>query len=121
MLSKYVFASITMISAIVAAPAATAHAKLQASQPAAASELANSPKEIRLQFNERLEPAFSKIELIDAKAALLPLPKIEFDKSDPKVMFASVPALRPGQYRVRWSVMAHDGHKVKGEFAFSVK
>lgn len=121
MISRKLFAAIAIVGAIAAAPAANAHAKLQASQPAASSELAGAPKEIRLQFNERIEPAFSKIELVDAKATLLPLSKIEFDKADPNVMFASAPALRPGLYHVRWTVMAHDGHKVKGEFAFRVK
>lgn len=121
MTSKRLLAAATLVVASVAAPAAYAHARLQASQPAASSALASSPKQIRLQFNERLEPAFSKIELVDAKDALLPLPHAEFDKADPKAMFAPVPPLRPGQYRVRWSVMAHDGHKVNGEFAFSVK
>lgn len=121
MMFKYSLAAISFIVTSAAAPAAFAHAKLQASQPAASSVLASSPKEIRLQFNERLEPAFSKIELVDAKDALLSLPKVEFDKTDPKVMFAPVQALRPGQYRIRWSAMAHDGHKVKGEFAFRVK
>lgn len=121
MISKHVLAAVALVAASVATPAALAHAKLQTSQPAASSELASSPKQIRLQFNERLEAAFSTIQLVDAKDAVLPLPKMEFDKTDPKVMFATVPPLRPGQYRVRWSVMAHDGHKVKGEFAFRVK
>lgn len=121
MTSKSLLTAVALLVAIAAAPIAFAHAKLQVSQPAASSELASSPKEIRLQFNERLEPAFSNIQLVDAKDALMPLPKIEFDKAEPSTMFAAVPPLRPGQYRVRWSVMAHDGHKVKGEFAFLVK
>lgn len=118
---KQLLETFVLVIAGAAAPSAFAHAKLQMSQPAASSELAGSPKEIRLQFNERLEPAFSKIELVDAKDGVLPLTKTGFDKTDPKALFATPPPLKPGQYRVRWSVMAHDGHKVKGEFAFRVK
>ena len=103
------------------ASTAQAHAKLEASQPKAGSELASSPKEIRLQFNEKLEQAFSKIQLVDAKDVELALPKAELDKADPKVMFTTVPALQPGQYRVRWSTMTNDGHKAKGEISFRVK
>lgn len=118
---QHIVAAVTLVAASAMPPAAFAHARLQTAQPAASSELASSPAQIRLQFNERLEPAFSKIELLDAKDATLPLPKAEFDKADPTVMFARTPQLKPGQYRVRWSVMAHDGHKVKGEYAFRIK
>ena len=36
-------------------------------------------------------------------------------------MFAPVPGLAPGPYQVGWTAMTHDGHKVKGQYAFSVK
>ena len=121
MTTKNLLAAITLVIGTAAMSAAQAHAKLEASQPQAGSELASAPKEIRLHFNEQLEPAFSKIQLVDAKDAELPLPKAELDKGDPKVMFTTVPALAPGQYRVRWSTMTHDGHKTKGEIAFRVK
>jgi methionine-rich copper-binding protein CopC len=108
------------VSAVAGAPA-QAHAKIESSQPAAGSELQVAPKEIRLKFNEALEPAFSKIMLVDAKDAEIALPRIALDKDDPKVMFTAVPALPAGQYSVRWSTMTHDGHKVKGQFAFRIK
>lgn len=119
--TKHILATLILAACGAGMSAAQAHAKLEASQPKADSELASSPKEIRLKFNEKLEPAFSKIQLVDAKEAELPLPKAELDKADPKVMFTAVPPLQPGQYRVRWSTMTHDGHKAKGEIAFRVK
>jgi methionine-rich copper-binding protein CopC len=119
MITKNLLAAFVLCGA--AASAAQAHAKLEASQPRAGSELASPPKEVRLHFNEQLEPAFSKIQLVDAKDAELPLPKAELDKADPKVMFTTLPLLQSGQYRVRWTTMTHDGHKTKGEIAFRVK
>lgn len=119
--TKNLIAALAIAAAGLAAPAVQAHAKIAASQPKADSELQAAPKEIRLKFNEALEPAFSKIELVDAKEVAIALPKIELDKNDPKVMFTAVPALHPGQYRVRWSTMTHDGHKAKGQFAFRIK
>ncbi|MDL2354367.1 MAG: copper resistance protein CopC, partial [Pseudomonadota bacterium] len=80
-----------------------------------------APKEIRLHFNENLEPAFSKIELASGKGVAVALPKTDIDKGDRKVMFAAVPPLPPGQYQVRWTAMTFDGHKTKGQFAFRVK
>jgi methionine-rich copper-binding protein CopC len=121
MSTRNLIAAFTLAAAAAAGSSAQAHAKIESSQPAADSELQVAPKEIRLKFNEALEPAFSKITLVDPKGAEVSLPKIALDKSDPKVMFTAVPALPPGQYRVRWSTMAHDGHKAKGEFAFRIK
>lgn len=119
--AKNLIAGIAVVAAGVTASAAQAHAKIESSLPKADSELQTAPKEIRLKFNETLESAFSKIQLVDAKDAEIVLPKVALDKSDHKVMFAAVPALPPGQYRVRWSTMTHDGHKTKGQFAFRIK
>ncbi|WP_426175299.1 copper homeostasis periplasmic binding protein CopC [Massilia sp. TWR1-2-2] len=100
---------------------AQAHVKIDTAEPKADSELSAAPKQIRLHFNETLEPAFSKITLFDAKSAAIKLPKTVIDKADIKTMSAQLPALRAGQYLVRWSTMSRDGHKVKGEYRFNVK
>lgn len=107
--------------ASLAAPLAHAHAKIDAAEPKAGSELASAPKEIILHFNEKLEPAFSKIELFDAGNAPVKLPKALLAKADPKTMATPLPPLPAGQYQVRWTAMARDGHKVKGEYRFKVK
>jgi methionine-rich copper-binding protein CopC len=109
--TKTSIAALMLAAAAVTAPSAQAHAKIESSQP----------KEIRIKFNEALEPAFSKIVLMNAKDAEVALPRIAVDKSDRTVMFTPVPALPTGQYSVRWSTMTHDGHKAKGQFAFRVK
>ena len=105
----------------LASAGAYAHAKIEVAEPKANSELAAAPKVISLQFNERLEPAFSKIELFDGKDATIKLPKAAVDQTDPKKMTAQLPSLRAGQYLVRWTAMTHDGHKVKGDYRFKVK
>lgn len=107
--------------ASAAAGAAQAHAKLQASVPQANSTLAASPKQLRLKFNETLEPAFSKITLTDARNAEIAVQHVEIEKADPTVMTATVPVLGSGTYHVLWTTMTHDGHKAKGEFTFQIK
>ncbi|UUZ48537.1 copper homeostasis periplasmic binding protein CopC [Massilia sp. B-10] len=119
--TKNTFLSLMIAIGSLAANAAQAHAKIEAAEPKADSELAAAPKEISLHFNEKLEPAFSKIALLDAKNAAIALPKAAIDKTDGKTMSAPLPALSTGQYLVRWSAMTHDGHKVKGEYRFKVK
>jgi methionine-rich copper-binding protein CopC len=98
-----------------------AHAKLQSSDPEAGSTLATAPRQVRLKFNEALEPSFSKIGLLDSRNRQVALTGTQVDKADPTVMTAPLPPLSAGAYRIEWSTMAHDGHKVKGEVPFRVK
>lgn len=119
--NQHMLAAAAMILASTFSSLAHAHAKLEASIPKANAIVAPAPKEVRLQFNERLEMAFSKIKLVDGKGAAIGPLKVDLDKADPKVMVASLPALPAGAYRVQWTTLTRDGHKVKGEFSFQVK
>lgn len=47
--------------------------------------------------------------------------KIAADPADAKALIATTPGLHPGGYRVQWTTVTRDGHKVKGEFSFRVK
>ena len=118
---KHILLASTFAIAAVTTAGAQAHAKLESSEPQAAATLDNAPKEIRLKFNEALEPAFSKIKLTDASNIEVPLAAAKVDGADARTMMAPAPALRAGVYHVQWSTMTHDGHKAKGEFAFTVK
>ncbi|NML59832.1 copper homeostasis periplasmic binding protein CopC [Massilia sp. RP-1-19] len=118
---KYLLAAAAMMLAATMSSAAFAHAKLEASTPKANEIVAPAPKEVRLQFNEPLEMAFSKIKLVDGKGAAIQPLKVAVDKANAKVMVASLPALTRGAYRVQWTTLTRDGHKVKGEFSFQVK
>lgn len=104
-----------------ASSSAFAHAKLQSSDPQAGSTLASAPKQVRLKFNEALEPAFSKITLVGAGNKEIAVTAVAVDKADPSVMTAQLPPLAAGAYRIRWSAMTHDSHKTKGEVPFTVK
>jgi methionine-rich copper-binding protein CopC len=111
----------TFALASVATTSAFAHAKLQSSDPQTGSTLATAPKQIRLKFNEALEPAFSKIKLTGPQNNEIPVTATTVDKADPTVMTAPLPTLAAGEYHIGWSTMTHDGHKAKGEVTFKVK
>jgi methionine-rich copper-binding protein CopC len=111
----------TFALASVVSASAFAHAKLQSSDPQAGSTLAAAPKQVRLKFNEALEPAFSRIRVTGPQDKELPVAATTVDKADPTVMTAALPALSAGEYHIRWTAMTRDGHKVKGEVAFKVK
>ncbi len=119
-IKKLVGAAIAVVSTI-SAPAALAHAKLEASTPQANSVVSPAPAQVRLQFSEPLELPFSKIKLVDEKGAVVEPSKIAVDPANPKALVANTPGLHAGAYRVQWSTVTRDGHKVKGEFNFQVK
>ena len=114
-------AAATFAFASAATPSAFAHAKLQSSDPQAGSTLDTAPKQVRLKFNEALEPAFSRIRVTGPGNKEIALAAATVDKADPTVMTAPLPTLPAGEYRIQWTAMARDGHKVKGDIAFKVK
>ena len=113
-------ASAALLLALVT-PAAWAHAALRDSDPPAGSTLAAAPKQIRLQFNEALEPAFASVRLTDPGGKEVVTEKAVVDKADGKTLVLPLPALAAGAYKARWSAMGHDGHRMKGEVGFAVK
>lgn len=98
-----------------------AHAKLESSSPQADSIVSPAPGQVRLQFSDLLEQPFSKVKLVDEKGTVVTPSKTVIDAANPKVLVATVPALHAGAWRVQWSTVTRDGHKVKGEFGFRVK
>ena len=119
--TKHLFAIAVMACSTVFSAAAFAHAKLEASRPAAGSVVGTAPKVVWLKFNEAVELPFTKVRLVDrAGTAGAPL-KLALDKADPKAVVATLPVLVSGAHRVQWTTVTRDGHKVKGEFGFQVK
>ena len=43
------------------------------------------------------------------------------DHADPKLLEVDVPQLKPGTYRVTWSVVAKDGHRTSGDYTFTMR
>lgn len=104
-----------------AASHAFAHAQLQASEPKAGAVLAQAPKQLRVQFDIDVEPLFTKIKLVDAKLGDVELPRATPEKDSAKAFHVALPPLKSGDYRVRWTTVTRDGHKMSGEFPFKVK
>lgn len=122
MATKHALLAAALLAAASALPSpAWAHAKLVASEPAVAAVLSAAPATIRLQFNDYVELSFSKVKLVAANDAVIEALAIVPDKTEPKALIATLPPLPAGLYRVLWSTVTRDGHKAKGEYAFSIK
>ena len=101
-------------------PFAFAHAHPTATNPAPDST-GPAPKVISITFSEAIEPKFSSIKLTDESGKSADSNASKPVAGDPKTLLLDVPSLAPGTYVVHWSNMATDGHKLAGEYKFTVK
>ena len=101
-------------------PPAGAHSRLERAVPAAGSAVRASPPQLKLWFTERLEPAFSKVQVFDGNGKQVDKGDPEVDRSDAKLLRVSLPTLAPGTYRVQWRVLSVDTHVIEGNFTFNV-
>jgi copper resistance protein C len=101
--------------------AAWAHAKLVRSEPAQRAVLSRPPSQLRLWFNERLEPAFSVATVLDASGNTVTSTQAAVSKTDPKLLVLPLPRLANGAYTVQFQVLSVDGHTVKSGFRFEIR
>ena len=107
--------------ALILAPPAFAHAKLEKATPAAGGTVA-SASEIRLTFSEGVEPKFSKVTLTGPGGAAVLLGPAKTEAGDHAVLIAPIAkALSAGVYTVRWQAVSVDTHHTQGTFQFTVK
>jgi len=95
-----------------------AHAILLESTPAANSTVHGPELAIRLRFNSRIDAGRSQISLVrpDGASATLKLQ----EQSSPDTLSCVAGGLQPGAHRIRWQVLAADGHITRGEIPFTV-
>jgi copper resistance protein C len=95
-----------------------AHAVLKESLPAANSKVAGPDVPITLKYNSRIDSKLSKLQLLNPDNSTVDL-KVEAQTSA-DTLNAKATGLKPGAYRIRWQVLAPDGHITRGEVPFTV-
>ena len=118
---KYALSMLFAATAMAGHTSAWAHAGLQSAIPAKDAEVTTPLKEITLQFNEKLEAAFSSAKLVDSTGKQVTTEKAALDAANPSVMKLAVPALPAEKYKVEYVGVGHDGHRRKGDYSFTVK
>jgi methionine-rich copper-binding protein CopC len=99
-----------------------AHTNLVSAVPAPDSVVAAAPATLALNFSEDLEPAFSSVEVIGPNGTPVPGTAVAVDSADATRLIVSLPSgLLEGRYEVDWVAVATDGHKLTGNYVFSVK
>lgn len=95
-----------------------AHAILKEARPAANSKVAGPDVPIMLKYNVRIDAKLSKIQLLNPDNSTTDL-KID-QQTSADTLNSKATGLKPGAYRIRWQVLAPDGHITRGEVPFTV-
>jgi methionine-rich copper-binding protein CopC len=105
------------ITFLIVAPAA-AHAVLLESSPPLNSFVLGPNVPVKLRFNVRIDAIRSRLTLLrpDGSAQALEISK----QAPADTLSADATGLAAGAYRLRWQVLASDGHITRGEIPFTV-
>ena len=106
-----------VISFLIVSSAA-AHAILLESTPALKGAVAGPDVPLKLRFNVRIDASRSRLTLLDPDGSSQTLAISGQDP--PNTISAQAKGLLPGAYRLRWQVLASDGHITRGEIPFTV-
>lgn len=102
------------------ASGAAAHAFLDHAEPRVGSTVAASPAQVRIWFNQDIEPAFSALQVFDAVGRQVDKGDRQIDPSDASSLVVSLAPLGPGSYKVVWRAVSVDTHITEGNFIFRV-
>jgi copper resistance protein C len=116
-----VFLAVSLLACVAMlwmARSAMAHAILLESNPSINSSIAGPGIPIKLRFNVRIDATRSRLTLLkpDASTESLALSK----DAPADTLESQAQGLKPGEYRIRWQVLASDGHITRGEIPFQV-
>ncbi len=100
---------------------ASSHAYLVRSTPAARAVVTRAPERVQLWFNERLEPAYSRVSVWNRDAQRVDAGDVAVAPSEPTRLSVGLPPLPAGAYTVKYRVLSVDGHVVEAEFGFTVR
>jgi len=103
------------------ATVAAGHAVLQRAEPRVESTLKRAPEEVRLYFNERLEPGYSSVRVLNHQDVQVDRQDSRVDRSNPALLRATLPPLPPGTYKVIWRVLSIDADVTEGGFTFRIE
>lgn len=121
------FLGAAIVGGLVLAVDAQAHPRLVASTPANGATASNVSS-VRLQFSEKLIPAFTRAELIMTgmpgmrNHRPMKVPARSTVLKDGRTMVvASRFRLQAGSYRLDWHAVSTDTHHIDGQVSFAVR
>jgi len=110
--------ALVMVLALVGT--AAAHAALERTEPRGGSTLKTSPSQVSLLFTGAIEPAYSRVQVLNGGGQRVDLGDSSVDAANRALLRVSLPALPAGRYTVAWRVLSIDSHVTEGEFRFRI-
>ena len=107
-----------LLTALVAATGAQAHAALVSITPPDGAQLSKAPTEVVLTFDEPVSTSFAIVAVMDGSGASVSSGKARVDGAVVRQQLK--PALKSGKYTVAFRVVSDDGHPVSDKTTFTL-
>ena len=120
MMARWLGAGLLASLLLAVASGAGAHAFLDRAEPRVGGHVRTPPAQVTLWFTERLEPAYSRVKVVNEAGQQVDRGDAGVDATDPRVLRVSLAPLRSGPYKVIWRVLSVDTHVTEGDFTFRV-
>jgi methionine-rich copper-binding protein CopC len=119
---SHLFRIATVVACLALSGAAFGHAVLERAEPPAGAVVDAAPPEVRLLFSEAVEPAFSRVQVVDQAGRRADAGKAAVDPRNARLLRVALKSgLSPGTYRVTWRVVSVDTHVIQGSYSFVVR
>jgi methionine-rich copper-binding protein CopC len=107
------------IASVGVALDAYAHAFPNSEDPRVGSTIAKSPAKITITYDAPIESLFAHVSVLSnaGQEEVAGSPAVD---SNHRTLSVMLKPLNPGDYTVKWSVVAEDGHRTEGSYDFTV-
>jgi methionine-rich copper-binding protein CopC len=109
-----------LLAIVLSSPiVASAHSFPEKETPSAGQKVSSPPSEVVIDFDAPIEKLFAKLEVDGADGKNEDVGAAQVS-DDGLRLSAKVPALKPGDYTVKWAVVCIDTHHTEGSYTFTV-
>lgn len=112
--------ALTILTLLSLVSTAAAHGVLERTEPRGGSTLKSAPSQVRLQFTGAIEPAYSRVHVLNGAGRRVDLGDSSVDPANRALLRVSLPSLPAGRYKVTWRVLSVDSHVTEGDFSFRI-
>jgi copper transport protein len=113
-------AGVAALAALALPAAASAHAYLVKTVPAASVVVNSPPPSVQLTYDEAVEPRLAIISVTDVHAHSVTDGTVTRSPANPDTLVVPLKRVPEGWYLVYWRAISVDGHPVQGAFTFAV-